>query len=807
MGVGTTKSAPADNINSNNGGMAPTDLAPIIDQQQIVEFTEDRTVKELERILPHQIGNSLSGDTYENRKHDIIDFMGRPFKCFSGSWTTGSTSGSQLVTMEFPEHIMTNPMYRDKLRGFLGFRATTVIRLQVNSERFQQGRLILHYLPMARYYRPERLATALQNLSTITQQPRVDFDLSTDTEVKLRIPFINVMNYYNLQTTEGVFGTFYVTVYSPLVSPSGPSDVSYSIWCHFEDVEVDFPTYYTQMAISSNRRSKTDPTIDEADAAGVGPISGLASKISKATGIMSEIPLLSSFTAPVSWAADVFSRSAKAMGWSKPTHMAAADRAVLAQFANMATIDSVDMSQKLSLSNEQHLENLAGFAGTDVDEMAFGYLAKIPAFINVANWSTVAAEGTELGSYECCPIRLKGGYLQSDGTVNKSLDVYPPGGYIANLFNYWRSSITFTFKIVKTEFHSGRLVFAFAPYKMGPGATFTYANSQYCYREVVDIRSTTEVKFTVPFASTQPYLRKTEYLGYVKVFVLNPLRAPDTVSSTVSILAEVSYGDDFEVAWHVPPSTVDRRPMITQMAIGEKPMDGKTANVVEPTTNIGTSSVQFSTELSQSRYCIGERILSVRQLLKRFTKLFEAGAPGTERNLKVRTHAVGLQRFIPGSPIPSESGICIDMINYFAPLYAFMRGGERYKYIQNGATATGGQLYTSLYTDVYTSPATVFPYESEDPPSFVQTAFGVKTAERLQAGLEVEVPGYWHLHSRVVPSGDALDSGADTNTDYSATGILFVGSQELMLDAQLWRAASDDYSLGFFIGTVPLVSP
>ena len=38
-----------------------------------------------------------------------------------------------------------------------------------------------------------------------------------------------------------------------------------------------------------------------------------------------------------------------------------------------------------------------------------------------------------------------------------------PAAYCASMFAYWRGSVDFVFKFVKTDFHSGRLMFVFNP--------------------------------------------------------------------------------------------------------------------------------------------------------------------------------------------------------------------------------------------------------------------------------------------------------------------------------------------------------
>lgn len=64
-----------------------------------------------------------------------------------------------------------------------------------------------------------------------------------------------------------------------------------------------------------------------------------------------------------------------------------------------------------------------------------------------------------------------------------------PATFIAQQFEYCRSSIRVTIKVVKTGFHSGRLMFWYNPNYDGGGTTVpTVVNSTYILREFLDIR-------------------------------------------------------------------------------------------------------------------------------------------------------------------------------------------------------------------------------------------------------------------------------------------------------------------------------
>ena len=78
--------------------------------------------------------------TREDRIHTIKDFLSRPIVINTGLWSSNTAAETQLYTANFPEALISNTMYQEKLRGLVGLRATLVVKVQVNSQPFQQGR-------------------------------------------------------------------------------------------------------------------------------------------------------------------------------------------------------------------------------------------------------------------------------------------------------------------------------------------------------------------------------------------------------------------------------------------------------------------------------------------------------------------------------------------------------------------------------------------------------------------------------------------------------------------------------------------
>lgn len=794
-------------VTNNKDGVAEPVEGEATTVQETVTFHDDGTVvlKEFPKYV--SIGESFRDASINARTHEIENFLGRPILCASGVWNTTNVVGSQLQTIPLPSSCLSNPSYADKLRGFFGFRAKMVCRVQVNSQRFQQGRLLLHYLPQTATMSAYRRLSALSSLVAITQQPRVDLNLNEDTEVRLEIPYVSNSLYYSLADGSFDFGTFYLTVYSLLRTGSGATTVSYSVYCHFEDVEVSYPAV-SQMGVKTLRArggaSRGDIQDVELRDAGLGPLSGGLARVAGAGMILSEIPLLSTFTAPVAWAAGVMSRAADALGFCKPANEGPTERKTLTTFAYMNNSNAVDNSVRMGLRTDNHVQMVPGFGGTDIDEMSYAHILGIPTYVAAFQWTTGQAVGIALFTNVCST-----GYADGKTVSGQSLSFVPPFGYVANHFQWYRGSLCFKIKVVKTEFHSGRIQIAFYPGKNLSPAIASLASSQYVFREILDLRTSSEITVTMPWTALTPYYRIADSYGVIDIRVLNPLVAPDALSTTVDVIVEAFCAEDFEFACPIPAR---RTPVLYSSQFGVprfRSQTGATATSESTKHAIDESSTRPAIE--PSLYCMGERILSIRQMVKRFTTWYVAqpaiAAANSFLSFDVNSNYIPSVGLTDG--YKSAVDLRVDMLSYYAACFRFVRGGTRVKIIDPavnnawfvntwlGSTATGTPLphtfsTTSNVANGLDQPVVVVP--------------------SLSGGIELEMPYYNSTHASHVRLVTGFSGSSDTHeaTD-NAMMLQFSPAQTVSGTPtsfspamRVYRAAADDYSLGFFIGVPPL---
>jgi hypothetical protein len=319
-----------------------------------------------------------------------------------------------------------------------------------------------------------------------------------------------------------------------------------------------------------------NPSEQESMAVGDGPISALLSGVSAVTSVVDDVPLLSSFAAPVSWATSALAKTAAAFGFSKP-HQEDPVRFTVntSHGMGMANCDGPDPSWQLGLLTSNKIALLPGFAGTDEDEMALASIYKRKAWISTFPWAVSTVSGTLLYSVDLYPQNFTAS--QTDGTI--SYYTCTPVAFCARLFRYWRGNIVFTFKIVKTDIHSGRILVAFFP-GISVADAPSIDDAAFAHSTVIDINRGTEFEVVTPFTHSRMWLQRTESIGSLHVYVLNELVAPTTVSQQIQVIAEVS-GQNME--FHFPDTTVfapylpdsvmsDRKPIRPKPAPAEGPM-------------------------------------------------------------------------------------------------------------------------------------------------------------------------------------------------------------------------------------------
>lgn len=751
--------------------------------------------------------------------------MEKPITIASGSITGANLSGSLLFRFDIGPQLLSNPIWANKVSGFLHVRGTAVVRLQINANPFQCGRLILCYIPQ--YASDTRRFTMhLTNLMTITQLPHVEMTMQ-DTECELEIPYIAPTTHYNLRTGNYDWGTVFCYIYSPLaIGSGGTNQVTYNTWMSFNDFELEVPVV-PQMAggmpsgkkhiLKKYRVNAIKSNIDSEVNEGKGPISSILSNVSSIASTLYSVPMLAPIAGPTAWFSNMMSGVASAFGWSKPMIDSQVCRMVSNPHPYLGNTNTADVSTNLALIADNRVNVMPDVNLSGVDEMALAFIKKQKAYFGEVSWTSTSLPGP-LFNYTILPSNFSTNIASIPfGATN---DVYPttytPVGFLGSLYQYWRGSIEITMKIVKTQYHTGRLVVAFNP-QLSFGSVST-SNTNYLHREIIDLRDGDEFCITVPYCYTSMYMNTDGNFNDMRMLfsvnVLNELVAPDTVTQSVQILFEVRGGDDleFQVPKGVPGIPIQ---CIAPQGAGDDQVTPILCNT------IGNSTVHDP--LTQaSGLCIGEHSTSVLQLCKRYTKLASNFVFTGQNSFRVYPFTWG-GLYVSGVPTGGNNGpLCNDYLSLFAGCYAHSRGGVRYRMVADPvseADLTAGSMISTLvphnvFLNSFLTLGSATVWEGlgldplEQPTGYTSPngATGFDTA--YVAGTAVTVPMYSRTFTRINRmqfSAGALSSTEVSRPDWAPYALKIVSTSTAFGAAtSVYRCGSDDFQLSFWLGVPPL---
>jgi hypothetical protein len=754
----------------------------------------------------------------------LLRYFQKPFQLGEGVFTSGDTA-TTMPTWVLPYRMLNNDMYLSKFRGYLGFRATMVLTINFNAERFQQGRYMLCAIPCGGTYwdakTEEHCNAHYAALVTRTQLPRVEFDLNSETSATLRLPYNSAFDYYSFNDlmTLGENGRIWyylrLAPYSPLDSVSAPLTAKWALFAHFEDVELigqNFADLQPQSAFTTTTKKKKgiSDSQKEAEAAKVGPISGVTTKIAKAAKILEVVPFIGTYMSPLGWAANIATSVAQVFGWSKPVDMSHSTRVRPTALAYATNVDGVDNSMVLAGYSTNEVARFPGMSPTIKDEMSLSYIAGIPAYCKQFLYARSFATDTLVASFEASPYTKVGACTPQQAVNGSGITVtyYTPAEFVASQFLYWRGTICFKFKFVKTEFHAGRISITFNPYSLSvPSDAVVNADAPYVYRDIINIGDYLEYTFKVPYVQEIPYKLanmakpyQERSFGRVEVRVVDPLVCPDTVSTNVTVLVESYMDEDSEFA---VPNTLLCLPediaTIYPTSLG-------------PQSAIGGSK-ECKASIVPSTVCIGERILSFRSLIKRSQPWMRHNEAYTPPEGDGYLAPFSYSKLLLNGSV--STAYYADNYALCAQMFLYSRGGVRFKAGNDWSTTS-----MTLLSDVS---KTLFSIEADSTlagwyPRIVGQAklrgpYYNNGASVNFSPVEVQVPQYLPYRARVnfrhsISTGYPMTTDDTENCDsiiwYAARRDTATAPSPIVDHTTFYRSAADDADFSYFISIPPM---
>jgi hypothetical protein len=326
----------------------------------------------------------------------------------------------------------------------------------------------------------------------------------------------------------------------------------------------------------------------------------------------------------------------------------------------------------------------------------------------------------------------------------------------------------------------------------------------------LDLRHSNEFSVCIPYVSSAPWKPLASdtaaSTGRVGLYVLNSLRGPATVSTSVQILVEANGGPDIEFAVPLNPARVPVTGQFTPQVGGDiftpQVLGDDAANcgnaVSMPIADTIASSSNNTGGFSAVKYCVGESVTSLRQLMKRSCpKLFLTPVLGTVTRLD--PYFVSLPNFVAGTDPTIVAEMTVDYFDILGSCYAFLRGGVRIKLWSQGGGIT---TYKARLIDSTTSMG----FYSLAPTFISSLLSTVVTSLNVMTGaLEIEVPSYnlSHMRANLVGLNNVSQAASIFN---SGMRVEYVSDPvAAALPIYHYRQASDDTDFGFFYGVLPMM--
>jgi len=296
----------------------------------------------------------------------------------------------------------------------------------------------------------------------------------------------------------------------------------------------------------------------------------------------------------------------------------------------LASTEISEPVNKLSLQTKQETTiGAAQHGGTTTDELTIKSFAGRSSFIVGTQWDTTLVPGDVLFTTAVSP--------QMFNSISGQI-AHTPMSFLANHFQWWRGAIKYTFKVVRSPYHRGRVQISW------DAMTSSLANSPALgnpntITTVMDLDEDSECSFVVPYLRPELFQQLYNITGagtplwstnlapsgswpgtngVLSVRVLNRLTAPEP-SSSATILVFASAVDDFEFAG---PREFDIWNGNNQLQLRYNTASVTQADISYDDSDAAHELTPSGVDMDIYQQVFGERVTSLRELLHRSSLSF-----------------------------------------------------------------------------------------------------------------------------------------------------------------------------------------
>ncbi len=778
------------------------------DQQGTTTFSSDTKAVPYDRHSS-QVDPMNDYDAETDDIKSIADFLAKPVSVASGTFSAANTWGASLFSSPILTLLNAQPLWLNKIQGFLNIRGNVKFRLVINPTPFQQGLLRLAYFPCANAL-PDSYNSHKFNRMTLSQLPGAYLNLN-DNFCEITVPYLSPTAFLERDEIAAAnyidWGNVDINVFEIFRTGTGPTSVNWTLWMSIEDLELS-GMVEPQMATVEprKRRNRKLDCIDEETNSGKGPIAKIMSSGATLASKLSSIPSLAPMATPASWVFSALSSAAEALGWSKPTFSDGPSPIHRNLHSYMNNSDGNDSCAPLSLRTDNRISAITDASPGELDEMSINFIKSRWSYLYDFQWGAAATSGTLLTSFPVSPFNMK----QSQVVNGQTIATTPPCAIFQELYGNWRGSFQMRVRLVKTGFHTGTIAFTWCP---GTNAgTPSYTDTAYMYRHVIDIQSGSEWVLDLPYLPGQDFISTSAASGILMMHCVNPLLAPATCSPTVDVFIEVRGGDD--LVYTAARNLYDPIPYVPQCIYEAQGVDNEVKG--EGTALTMSSRTHTLNSVHHAMIANGEIQLSVLDFLKAQVALRYATGISP-------SNLAGAPCLIPAGQIYAQrwNGLLNinaplggDLVSFIGSWYAFNRGSERFRFCPLDAANANVNFRAMLVTDMDTSGSqAVFNQTAGNGTAWSALLSATNggpspktgrfiTVPRDNGGLAVQVPFYSRYRYLLNRWSSSLTSTVSNWSNKGAVGLAL--SNGIAVTAT--RAVGDDFHFSFFLGIPPYAS-
>jgi hypothetical protein len=641
---------------------------------------------------------------------ELNNFFSRPIKIAEYEWSTSIPTISQDFdpwTLYFE-----NPRVANRLVNYNLLRCKLYLKFVINGNGFLYGRSIVSYLPAYAYDDLSSNAALIKDdLVQASQQPHVYLDPTTSTGGDLCLPFFYHENYIHIPGGDwDRMGRIFVRTLSDLKHANGASDqVTISCFAWAQDVECS--------VLTIKEPSTLTPQMGENETANKeGIVSGPASAIAKIAGKLSSVPYIAPYAIATQTLSSAIGGAARLFGYSRPTLTKVPEYYRPTPTASLATTNTPDTAQKLTVDDKQELTVDPRIAGIGAkDPLGISSIASRESYLTSFSWNVGTAPETLLWNSRVDPVT----WAESPGPPVAYH--FPACAMAALPFKYWTGTMKFRFQVVCSNFHKGRLKIVYDPNALWNGsAVSTEYNTN--YMRIIDISD--EQDFTIEVGNGQSmtlldhhlpgvdpvttmysnsvFTNQEEGNGVIAVMVVNELTVPNsTVNNDITVNVFVSMGDDFEV--FVPDSHFQNFVFKAQMGENFAPDHQETSEPSKPVQESAMDLGPGGQDTSKvNTVFTGEAISSFRTLLKRYNAWTTIGNNnGGQQFTRVQLATFPYLRGNVAGAVNQQVSLanynfCNTLLLHWVTAgFSGWRGAMRYKALARGGWADRTSMYVS----------------------------------------------------------------------------------------------------------------